>query len=162
MARERGLPASIVLTDETLVAVEERRPATEPDLRDIPGFRPDKIASYGHQVLAIVAAVDDPPVGEPVIDGARVGDEIVDVRARGRAESPAPTLGAPGGPGTEPGTSVRRAETPRNPECAHSAPTLISSGPEVGPMPSWRRIQPVDATRLWFESSWSRTSAGVA
>ena len=53
--RSSGLPASIVLTDETLAAVEERRPATEADLRDIPGFRPDKIASYGSQVLAIVA-----------------------------------------------------------------------------------------------------------
>jgi ribonuclease D len=61
-AQGRGLPASIVLTDETLAAVEERRPATEADLRDIPGFRPDKIASYGSQVLAIVATASGPEV----------------------------------------------------------------------------------------------------
>ena len=61
-AQARGLPASIVLTDETLAALEERRPATEADLRDIPGFRPDKIASYGSQVLAMVAAASGPEV----------------------------------------------------------------------------------------------------
>ena len=59
VARSSGLPASIVLTDETLAAVEERRPSSEADLRDIPGFRPDKIANYGSQVLAIVAAAGE-------------------------------------------------------------------------------------------------------
>ena len=62
VARSSGLPASIVLTDEALAAVEERRPATEADLRDIPGFRPDKIASYGQQVLTIVAESAAPEV----------------------------------------------------------------------------------------------------
>jgi DNA helicase-2/ATP-dependent DNA helicase PcrA len=61
-AQGRGLPASIVLTDETLAALEERRPATEADLRDSPGFRSDKIADYGSQVLAIVAAASGPEV----------------------------------------------------------------------------------------------------
>ena len=60
-ARDGNIPASIVLTDETLAALEERRPATEQDLRDIPGFRADKIASYGSQVLAIVAARTSSP-----------------------------------------------------------------------------------------------------
>jgi DNA helicase-2/ATP-dependent DNA helicase PcrA len=60
VAAEQGVPASIVLTDETLVAVEERRPVTEADLRDIPGFRPDKIASYGSRVLALVAEAGTP------------------------------------------------------------------------------------------------------
>jgi hypothetical protein len=65
VAAEQGVPASIVLTDEALVAVEERRPATEADLRDIPGFRPDKITSYGSRVLAIVAEAGTPEAAEP-------------------------------------------------------------------------------------------------
>ena len=56
VARELGVPTSIVLTDEALAAVEERRPATEEDLLDIPGFRADKITRFGSQVLAIVSA----------------------------------------------------------------------------------------------------------
>ncbi len=110
VARERGLPASIVLTDETLMAIEERRPATEADLRDIPGFRPDKIASYGHQVLAIVAAAGDPPAGEPVIDGAGGGDEIVDVRARGDAGADPRDVRAPRG---DAGADPRDVRAPR-------------------------------------------------
>jgi DNA helicase-2/ATP-dependent DNA helicase PcrA len=65
VAAEQGVPASIVLTDEALVAVEERRPATEADLRDIPGFRPDKITSYGSRVLALVAEAGTPEAAEP-------------------------------------------------------------------------------------------------
>jgi ribonuclease D len=65
VSAEQGVPASIVLTDETLVAVEERRPATEADLRDIPGFRPDKITAYGSRVLAIVAEAGTPEAAEP-------------------------------------------------------------------------------------------------
>jgi DNA helicase II / ATP-dependent DNA helicase PcrA len=87
-AQGRGLPASIVLTDETLAAVEERRPATESDLRDIPGFRPDKIASYGSQVLALVASFGDPAGAHPTEETG--GDEeIIDVRAMAGAESEA-------------------------------------------------------------------------
>ena len=84
-AQGRGLPASIVLTDETLAAVEERRPATEADLRDIPGFRSDKIASYGSQVLALVASSGDPADQHPAeeISGE---EEIIDVRAMAGAE----------------------------------------------------------------------------
>ncbi len=62
VAVSSGLPTSIVLTDETLAAVEERRPATAADLLDIPGFRPDKVASYGAQVLGIVAGSVGPAV----------------------------------------------------------------------------------------------------
>ncbi len=82
-ALRRGLPASIVLTDETLGAVEERRPATEQDLRDIPGFRPDKIASYGGQVLAIVAEAGSghPEVPTTAAEAAAGDSEILDLRA---------------------------------------------------------------------------------
>jgi DNA helicase II / ATP-dependent DNA helicase PcrA len=79
-AQQRNVPTSIVLTDETLAAVEERRPATEQELRDIPGFRPDKIASYGTQVLAIVAEADAPGAAHRAEESAQ-GDEIIDVRA---------------------------------------------------------------------------------
>jgi DNA helicase-2/ATP-dependent DNA helicase PcrA len=79
-AQALGLPASIVLTDETLAALEERRPATEADLRDIPGFRPDKIASYGSQVLALVASSGDPAGAHPT-EETRQDAQIIDVRA---------------------------------------------------------------------------------
>jgi DNA helicase-2/ATP-dependent DNA helicase PcrA len=79
-AQGLGLPASIVLTDETLAAVEERRPVTDDDLRDIPGFRPDKIAAYARQVLAIVAGSDDPAGAPPTADAGQ-GEEVIDVRA---------------------------------------------------------------------------------
>ncbi len=90
--RRAGCPASIVLTDEALVAVEERRPATEADLRDIPGFRPDKIATYGSRVLAIVAEAATPEAGpfEP---------------AGPKAAQPAPP-GAAHGEETEPGAAL--------------------------------------------------------
>jgi DNA helicase-2/ATP-dependent DNA helicase PcrA len=100
VAVEHGVPVSIVLTDETLVAVEERRPATEADLRDIPGFRPDKIASYGSRVLAIVADAvipEDGPVepkaaqlappGAAHAEGAEPGAAVAEV---GRAQSGQP------------------------------------------------------------------------
>lgn len=79
-AKGRGLPASIVLTDETLAAVEERRPATEADLRDIPGFRPEKIASYGSQVLAIVASAGEPADSQSA-EEAGLDEVIIDVRS---------------------------------------------------------------------------------
>ena len=81
VARSSGLPASIVLTDETLAAVEERRPSSEADLRDIPGFRPDKIADYGSQVLAIVAAAGERANAAGDVSGGVGGSEVVDVRA---------------------------------------------------------------------------------
>ena len=81
VARSSGLPASIVLTDETLAAVEERRPSSEADLRDIPGFRPDKIANYGSQVLAIVAAAGERANSAGDVSGGVGGSEVVDVRA---------------------------------------------------------------------------------
>jgi DNA helicase-2/ATP-dependent DNA helicase PcrA len=82
-ALRRGLPSSIVLTDETLGAIEERRPATEQDLRDIPGFRPDKIASYGGLVLAIVAEAESGhlEVPTPAAEVAAGDPEILDLRA---------------------------------------------------------------------------------
>jgi DNA helicase-2/ATP-dependent DNA helicase PcrA len=88
-AHGRGLPASIVLTDETLAAVEERRPATDDDLRDIPGFRPDKIAAYGDQVLAIVAGSGDPAGARPTVESGQGGD-VIDVRGASDAHGDEP------------------------------------------------------------------------
>jgi DNA helicase II / ATP-dependent DNA helicase PcrA len=87
-AQGLGLPASIVLTDETLAAVEERRPATDEDLRDIPGFRQDKVAAYGSQVLAIVAGSGDPVFAPPTADAGQ-GEEVIDVRATSDAHGDA-------------------------------------------------------------------------
>jgi ribonuclease D len=97
-AHGRGLPASIVLTDETLAAVEERRPATDDDLRDIPGFRPDKIAAYGDQVLAIVAGSGDPAGARPTVESGQA--EVIDVRGASDAhgDEPQAVSAPPDGP----------------------------------------------------------------
>ncbi|GGK00849.1 DNA helicase [Pilimelia anulata] len=55
VADAHGVPAYVVFTDATLTALAERRPATEAELRAIPGLGPRKIAQYGAAALAIVA-----------------------------------------------------------------------------------------------------------
>jgi DNA helicase-2/ATP-dependent DNA helicase PcrA len=55
MAQERSVPAYVVFTDVTLVAVAERRPVTEAQLLDIPGIGPAKAELYGAALLALVA-----------------------------------------------------------------------------------------------------------
>jgi DNA helicase II / ATP-dependent DNA helicase PcrA len=54
-ARDK-VPAYVVLTDVTLLALAERRPRTAEDLLDIPGIADRKVASYGAQILEVLAA----------------------------------------------------------------------------------------------------------
>jgi DNA helicase-2/ATP-dependent DNA helicase PcrA len=60
-ATEQKVPAYVVFTDATLTALAERRPAAVPELIDIAGIGPRKVALYGDAVLAIIAgaAVDE-------------------------------------------------------------------------------------------------------
>jgi DNA helicase II / ATP-dependent DNA helicase PcrA len=49
------VPAYVVLTDVTLLALAERRPGTAEDLLDIPGIAERKVASYGAEILEVLA-----------------------------------------------------------------------------------------------------------
>jgi DNA helicase-2/ATP-dependent DNA helicase PcrA len=53
-SREKAVPAYVVFTDATLMAIAEQLPRTESALEQIPGIGPMKLAAYGPQVLALV------------------------------------------------------------------------------------------------------------
>jgi DNA helicase-2/ATP-dependent DNA helicase PcrA len=55
-AREREVPAYLVFTDATLMAIVERGPSTMEELQEIPGIGQAKIEAYGSSVLGIVNA----------------------------------------------------------------------------------------------------------
>jgi DNA helicase-2/ATP-dependent DNA helicase PcrA len=61
VAGGQKVPAYVVFTDATLVALAERRPARTEELIAIAGIGPRKLGLYGEAVLALVAgaAVDD-------------------------------------------------------------------------------------------------------
>ncbi len=54
-AKEREVPAYLVFTDATLMAIVERQPASLEDLSEIPGVGPAKLELYGSAVLSILA-----------------------------------------------------------------------------------------------------------
>ena len=56
LTAERGsrMPAYIVATDATLLAIAEQRPGTLQALAEIPGIGPRKIDDYGTQILAVI------------------------------------------------------------------------------------------------------------
>ncbi|QIK73285.1 ATP-dependent DNA helicase UvrD2 [Propioniciclava coleopterorum] len=56
VAARSGLPAFVVLTDATLLAVAERRPGSRAELAAIAGIGARKLASYGDDVLAVLAS----------------------------------------------------------------------------------------------------------
>ena len=53
---EDEVPAYVVATDATLLAIAERRPRGEAGLLAVPGIGPAKVAKYGVEILAIVDA----------------------------------------------------------------------------------------------------------
>jgi DNA helicase-2/ATP-dependent DNA helicase PcrA len=55
-AKERSLPAYVIFHDRTLVDIAGRRPTTIPELLQVSGVGPAKVANYGEAVLAIVKA----------------------------------------------------------------------------------------------------------
>ncbi|MEJ3656691.1 ATP-dependent DNA helicase UvrD2 [Actinomycetes bacterium KLBMP 9759] len=57
-AREQQVPAFVVFTDTTLVAIAEQRPSDRASLVAIPGIGARKLDRYGHAVLALVADGD--------------------------------------------------------------------------------------------------------
>ena len=54
-AQEQGIAVNTVLRDLTLQAIAERRPETQTALAEIPEFRPEKLARYAEEILAVVA-----------------------------------------------------------------------------------------------------------
>jgi DNA helicase-2/ATP-dependent DNA helicase PcrA len=60
-ALDEGKPAYVVFHDATLEAIAARRPTNEAELRAVPGVGPAKIARYGADVLAAVAAGAEAP-----------------------------------------------------------------------------------------------------
>jgi DNA helicase-2/ATP-dependent DNA helicase PcrA len=55
VAGAQKVPAYVVFTDATLVALAERRPSSAEQLIDIAGIGPRKLSLYGQAVLALVA-----------------------------------------------------------------------------------------------------------
>jgi len=62
-AAEQKVPAYVVFTDATLVAMAERRPSSPAELLAIAGIGPRKLGQYGEAVFALVggASPDDMP-----------------------------------------------------------------------------------------------------
>jgi DNA helicase-2/ATP-dependent DNA helicase PcrA len=54
-AAEQKVPAYVVFTDATVVALAERRPTTPAELLAIAGIGPRKLGQYGDAVFALVA-----------------------------------------------------------------------------------------------------------
>jgi DNA helicase-2/ATP-dependent DNA helicase PcrA len=57
------VPAFVVFTDATLIAIAESRPRTRTDLLKVQGVGPAKADRYGEEVLAVVAAEADRAAG---------------------------------------------------------------------------------------------------
>jgi DNA helicase II / ATP-dependent DNA helicase PcrA len=57
-ASEQKVPAYVVFTDATVVAIAERRPSTAPELLAIAGIGPRKLGQYGDAVFALVDGAD--------------------------------------------------------------------------------------------------------
>jgi DNA helicase-2/ATP-dependent DNA helicase PcrA len=53
---EQKVPAFVVFTDATLIAIAEARPRSRADLIKVQGLGPAKADKYGEEVLAIVAS----------------------------------------------------------------------------------------------------------
>ena len=56
VARQRGVPAYVVLHDSTIDGIAASRPATSAQLRNIPGIGDKKLEHYGDELIALVKA----------------------------------------------------------------------------------------------------------
>ncbi len=61
-AEAQAVPAYVVFSDATLVAIADRAPATEADLAQVPGVGPTKLQRYAAAVLAVLGGADPDPV----------------------------------------------------------------------------------------------------
>jgi ATP-dependent DNA helicase RecQ len=58
MARQRGVPAYVVLHDSTIDGIAASRPATHEQLRGVPGIGDKKLEHYGDELIALVKAAE--------------------------------------------------------------------------------------------------------
>ncbi len=58
-ARADAIAPFIVFHDSTIEAIADRRPATIPELRRVPGVGPMKLDRYGEEIIAIVARLQE-------------------------------------------------------------------------------------------------------
>jgi DNA helicase-2/ATP-dependent DNA helicase PcrA len=61
-AEAQSVPAYVVFSDATLVAIADRAPATQAELAQVPGVGPTKLQRYAEVVLAVLAGEDPDPV----------------------------------------------------------------------------------------------------
>ncbi len=59
VARQRGVPAYVVLHDATIDGIASLRPTTPGQLRNIPGIGEKKLEHYGDELIALVKAARD-------------------------------------------------------------------------------------------------------
>ena len=70
VATAASLPAYVVFTDATLVALAERRPSDVAGLAQIPGIGATKRDRYGEQVLAVLSGADPASVVAATVPAA--------------------------------------------------------------------------------------------
>ena len=58
IARQRSVPAYVVLHDSTIDGIAAARPSTLNELRNIPGIGDKKLEHYGDELIALVRAAD--------------------------------------------------------------------------------------------------------
>jgi ATP-dependent DNA helicase RecQ len=58
IARERGVPAYVVLHDSTIDGIAAERPVTLSALRNVPGIGDKKLEHYGDELIALVRAAE--------------------------------------------------------------------------------------------------------
>ncbi len=58
LARQKQVPAYVVFTDATLLAMAEQKPNCLDELQDIPGVGQKKLQAYGEQFVALLRALD--------------------------------------------------------------------------------------------------------
>src|SRR4051812_31234835 len=58
VARQRGVPAYVVLHDATIDGIATSRPTTPGELRGIPGIGDKKLEHYGDELIALVRAAE--------------------------------------------------------------------------------------------------------
>jgi DNA helicase II / ATP-dependent DNA helicase PcrA len=61
-ADAQGVPAYVVFSDATLVAIADRAPSDSAALAEVPGVGPTKLERYAEPVLAVLAGEDPEPV----------------------------------------------------------------------------------------------------
>lgn len=57
-SRDLGVPAYVICTDATVLAIAEMLPVTDEELLEIPGIGPAKLEQHGAELLALVRARD--------------------------------------------------------------------------------------------------------